>query len=1276
MLKPMEGAMRKPARTATPPPDDAERRRALDPERSFLVQAPAGSGKTYLLTQRFLRLLAKAERPDEIVAITFTNAAAAEMRNRILDALEAAERYDGGAGDDNDPMSVASLAKQALEHARAMGWQLLDQPGQLRITTIDAFCRGLALQNPLSWGLLAGLGGTLETADKPQELYRRAARRTLDWVGNQVGGISPVRASIEALLLWRDNNWKDVEALIVSMLAQRNRWNQEFVLAREVDWEALRRKLEEPLCRACHGRLGRLSGLLDRLPGSHLGLHKLAQAACEAPGERSPLSVAERAELPVVLAEAAMLAVEELEDAASAWRDVAAFLLTTEGTWRKPGGLNKTMGFPSGAEGKALKQRAGELLTALAEVAGLEEALGAFLEPTPTGYTDAEWEIIRHCFSVLRVAAAELQLVFAESGVVDFVEVAQIALRVLAPVEGYPSDFALRQADQIRHLLIDEFQDTSRNQHELLGRLIAAWPEREGRSCFCVGDPMQSIYGFREAEVELFERLKSHGLDLPGEAEPFRFEFVALRANFRTVPSLVRDLNGHFGRIFPEGESADGVRFAAAEPVRPAVSESKAELHLAFARSTRTKASDGFPSGDREQTRQAQLDEMVALIQERLNSAALRSHEGDKKYRIAVLGRKRDNLIRVAEALQAAGIRYRAIELVPLRERAEILDALALTRALLNPADRRAWLGVLRAPWCGLSLEDLHRLTSADDAAITSLAVPMLLNGRLDELRQAGAISPAGYRAANRVGRVMREAVQRRPEAAVFALGTWLESVWKALGGEATVNEEQHANLRLLWAALDRLPAGEADLLGPALDAALEGLFALPDPAASSDFGVQLMTIHKSKGLEFEVVIVPELELAGRQGEKTMISWLERGLEGGEPASEPTEFLIAPIQARGQEAGAAKQWVDGVKRERELSEMRRLLYVAATRAREELHLFARPSFNVSKATGMPVLDTPVKAALLSTAWPALKETVEERFADWLGEIEIYIEDALRPAAETVPALAASAANEQTATTSNVVMMPAPWQATRVRRLPENFAGPAMLRSAGRAERNSGAAEQDTEQRIQEKGYERNIGGLAARLEGTAIHAYLERLSLLRQRWDEAEAEKKLGDGLGSVAASLRARGLSAAEAATTAHDALGVVRGILADPVGAWIVKPHAEAAAESRWTGMVQAAGRQAAGRGGTALRSLRPDRVFFAPPHTADGPAVWWIVDYKTSHLLLTEEDAKRKFLEEHRLLYAGQLESYAQLLRGMRGTVEIRAGIFYPRLLLFDHWVVNPG
>src|SRR5580658_6979237 len=138
-MRKWEGAMPDPAKTSlAQPPDQAERSRALDPARSFLVQAPAGSGKTYLLTQRFLRLLARVEKPEEIVAITFTNAAAAEMRNRILEALEKAQQ---AATIDSDPESLPALAARALEHAQALGWQILDHPSQLRITTIDAFCR-------------------------------------------------------------------------------------------------------------------------------------------------------------------------------------------------------------------------------------------------------------------------------------------------------------------------------------------------------------------------------------------------------------------------------------------------------------------------------------------------------------------------------------------------------------------------------------------------------------------------------------------------------------------------------------------------------------------------------------------------------------------------------------------------------------------------------------------------------------------------------------------------------------------------------------------------------------------------------------------------------------------------------------------------------------------------------------------------------------------------------------------------------------------------------
>ena len=812
-----------PMTTPTPraglPPDAAERSRALDPARSFLVQAPAGSGKTHLLTQRFLRLLALAEKPDEIVAITFTNAAAAEMRHRILDELEKAETGDSARREgSSDPESLTALAAQALAHSRRMGWQLLDQPGQLRILTIDAFCRSMAMQSPLNWGLLSGLGGRLEPAADADELYRRAASGTIErLLRTEDPADAPAVHSIEVLLDCLDNNWKDVETLIVKMLADRNRWYQDFVFARDPDWTALRRRLEAPFCRAAQQKLERLADLLDAVPDGRERMTDLARFACDKGGDRSPIALKERDELfNHLVARTEFAEIELLADAVEAHTALAGFLITKDRTWRKGSGLTVRNGFPNDADGRAAKVRFGSLVDDLRLVEGLEDALHAVLKPMPTRYTQDEWALIQHCFAVLRAAAIELQLVFAQTGSVDFTEVAQIALRILAPEDGAPSDFAMRQADGIRHLLIDEFQDTSRSQHQLLSRLIAAWPGREGRSCFCVGDPMQSIYGFRQAEVELFERLKTHGLEIapadPEEAaDPFLFEFVALRANFRTTPTLVEDLNERFEQIFAKDDGS-GVRFTRADAARPAdAGGAVTQLHLAF-RAKRCAPDEVNPilrAGEPESTRTAQLSEIVALVRRKLEDVeALQEaarHDlslASRKLRIAILGKTKKSVILVADALRKAHIGYRAIELVPLSERPEVVDALALARAVLNPADRTAWLGILRAPWCGLTLEELHLLTSADEDAVVQVAVPSLLERRLGDLYNEGRLNHRAYQAASRVHRVLRQAVDGRSSSAGLALGTWLESIWKALGGEDTVNAEAEANLRLLWPRL------------------------------------------------------------------------------------------------------------------------------------------------------------------------------------------------------------------------------------------------------------------------------------------------------------------------------------------------------------------------------------------------------------------------------------------------------------------------------------------
>ena len=531
--------------TRPAPPDQRQREQALDAGRSILVQAPAGSGKTDLLTRRFLRLLGEVEDPGQIVAITFTKAAAAEMRNRILSELEKAA---GGQARSEDEFSMEALAQRALERSRALGWDLLRMPAQLRISTIDSFCRDLALQEPL----LSGLGGGLDIAENATELYLRAARRTLEQIGKPDSDLSAPALSpaIEALLWWRDNGWQDLENLLATMLAQRDRWMQDFVLAGEPDWNALREKLERPFARVVDETLRELDQFLDQETRDEA--MDLARFAC---GQRNKWKQCKLFQIQGQPCHP-FAGAQELEQAREGYVCLADLLLTKEGTLRKS--VSVTLGFPK--ESPDEKLRIVNVLNQLRAVPGLEERLDAVRSLPPARYPEEDWKIVRACFTLLRYAAAELQVVFAEAGVADFAEVAQVALRVLHGEDGLPSDAAIAVADGIHHLLIDEFQDTSRRQHKLISALVAAWPDSVGRSVFVVGDPMQSIYFFRDADAELFPRVRTLGLELP-EGDPLRLDFVPLSSNFRTTPQLVRELNEAFTQIFGVNDGS-GIEFS------------------------------------------------------------------------------------------------------------------------------------------------------------------------------------------------------------------------------------------------------------------------------------------------------------------------------------------------------------------------------------------------------------------------------------------------------------------------------------------------------------------------------------------------------------------------------------------------------------------------------------------------------------------------------------------------------------------------------------------
>ena len=206
--------------------------------------------------------------------------------------------------------------------------------------------------------------------------------------------------------------------------------------------------------------------------------------------------------------------------------------------------------------------------------------------------------------------------------------------------------------------------------------------------------------------------------------------------------------------------------------------------------------------------------------------------------------------------------------------------------------------------------------------------------------------------------------------------------------------------------------------------------------------------------------------------------------------------------------------------------------------------------------------------------------------------------------------------------------------------------------------------------------------MEARVLGTAIHALLERVSRLPGARTPDDVARCLELGLPGVVAEMRGRGFSLAATQRLGAAAVTAAREAAAEPVGAWILAGHAQAETEARWTGQVSM------GSGRERPWNLRPDRVFFAAapealrkgrliPDLPDGP-VWWIVDYKSSHASdLVDGERRRAFLAAQRERYAGQLGAYGQVLRGLIGGSgpdgQVWAGIYYPRLRMFDCWPV---
>lgn len=912
------------------PSDAAVRLAAVDPARSFVVQAPAGSGKTELLTDRILALLATVNRPEEIVAITFTRKAASEMHDRVLSKLAAAK---GPCPDDAHRRRSWMLAQQALQRNDELGWELLQYPARLSIRTIDAFCSHLVRAMPL----LSDAGGLPGIAEDAREHYDAAARATFAHIDDF--------PAIADLLEHLDVNLHNATQMLAAMLGQRDQWlpllahGSDLVQLMDNLEQAVNADLAEVADHMPFGWAGALAGPLrlaaDTL--AHEGKTDLQDALSDWDGQ--PFGTG--------------------PDSIHQWQTLAATVLTQGGALRKK--VNKNQGFPPQTAHKAAFE---EWLASMDPGAPWVPALNGVMSIPVDGYTAEQQDIISVLIQVLWFASGQLQQRFAESAEVDFIEISLRALRALGEPDE-PTDLLLTLDNAIRHILVDEFQDTSQTQIDLLTRLTAGWMRGDGRTLFLVGDPMQSIYRFRKAEVGWFLRVKEQGLGtVPLDA-------LELTNNFRSQAQLVNSVNRMCGPIFPAADHVGlgAIRYTPSVAFHDPIDGCDVSFHPVWCPKG---TSSGAPGGADDQCD----DIVVSLARDAMERYP------DSASPVAILVRARTHLNKVVLRLSQAGIPCRAVDLVSLKSRQVVIDLVQLARALSHPADRLAWLSVLRSPLGGLTLTALHELSGHDHNS----SIPQLL--KRWESKAAARAPGHDASAFARLDYVTRVLLDTGNQSGTMPFAAWLEHCWNRLGGPSIYSSDtDRIDAESLFRLIEQLaPYGNLDLA--VLENSLEKLYAAP---SSSGRAVQVMTIHKAKGLEFESVILMGLHNPTRSDRPPLIRFEQS--EG--------RLLLGPVKRSAEDsADPVSNYLSEREKKRSAYEMDRLLYVAMTRARSELHLVAQASVDTSG-----VVSRPAPSSLLARLWdelviptpPAAAASTDHSGADPSLDLQRYL---VRPVVNT------------------------------------------------------------------------------------------------------------------------------------------------------------------------------------------------------------------------------------------------------------------------------------
>ena len=477
------------------PSDHQTRKKALG-QGSFIVQAPAGSGKTSLLVKRFLNRLLDVKSPKEVLALTFTNKAAAEMAQRLKEALE-------GKSEDNEIKKIVEkISKHALKNKWDEGY--IDS---LMVMTIDKLALRLIKQTPI----LSSSGVNFLTDEDPDDLYRETIRETIT-----------SNAENHLLFKYFDYDYHKLTEQLLALINKRDQW------------------------------LPIVSGLLGS-DGKNIeeiyGIYYTNELNIWVEEKIKPnFTNEDLKELEIIVNYSADNKNIDRKDKLRSsinyefWFYIRDLILTKSGKQiRKI--IDTSSGFPATNVGKEIKERLLKLIEL--KINKFNILIDFFNVIHHKNIVDIYPLITPFCLLLIDMVT-RLNEKFKERKIIDFTQIMGNALEALRDTH-----LPLILDQNISHILVDEFQDTNESQLifiELLTQNFAGNPEK---SFFAVGDPMQSIYRFRKAEVEIFSRVQKNGIS------DLKLTSLFLKVNFRSNKNIIDWLNNSFSKAFPLIDDSD-----------------------------------------------------------------------------------------------------------------------------------------------------------------------------------------------------------------------------------------------------------------------------------------------------------------------------------------------------------------------------------------------------------------------------------------------------------------------------------------------------------------------------------------------------------------------------------------------------------------------------------------------------------------------------------------------------------------------------------------------